>query len=60
MYDLDPFNGNQSNKLLNVINLGIDQLKLIYWEFWSSVLARSLGCNFAILLCTFPHGSFEF
>lgn len=30
MYDLDPFNGNQSNELLNVINLAIDQFELIY------------------------------
>lgn len=60
MHDLGPFNSNQSNKLLNVINLVIAYLILIYWEFWISILARSLGCNFAILLCTFSHRYFEF
>lgn len=30
MYDLDSFNGNQGNKLLNVINLGIDKSKSTY------------------------------
>lgn len=60
MHDLGPFNGNQSNKLLNIIDLSIAKLKLIYWGFWISILARSLGCNFAILLCTCSHRYFEF
>lgn len=60
MPGVDLLNGNQDHAWLNVINLGIDRLKLTSWGFWSNSPARSPDCSFAILLGTFPRRQFEF